>query len=106
MADQTDADALIADQIAYYRARAREYDKNLRQLERYDSLGGSVAGRPDDEDGKEVAILLDALKRMGPFDTVLELGCGTGWWTQWLAPHAPDSTAVAAPGEVVALKRQ
>ena len=106
MADQTDADALIADQIAYYRARAREYDESLRQLERYDSLGGSVAGRPDDEDGKEVAILLDALKRMGPFDTVLELGCGTGWWTQWLAQHARHVTAVDAAEEMLALNRE
>jgi 2-polyprenyl-3-methyl-5-hydroxy-6-metoxy-1,4-benzoquinol methylase len=106
MADQTDADALIADQIAYYRARAREYDESLRQLERYDSLGGSVAGRPDDEDGKEVAILLNALERMGPFDTVLELGCGTGWWTQWLAQHARHVTAVDAAEEMLALNRE
>jgi demethylmenaquinone methyltransferase/2-methoxy-6-polyprenyl-1,4-benzoquinol methylase len=104
MADETDA--LIADQIAYYRARAREYDENLRQLERYSSLGGRVAGRPDDEDGTEVATLLDALERIGRFDTVLELACGTGWWTQWLAQHAGHVTAVDAAEEMLALNRE
>jgi hypothetical protein len=59
---QADTDALIADQIAYYRARAREYDDSLRRLERYVSLGGSVAGRASqDEDEKEFAILLNAV---------------------------------------------
>jgi demethylmenaquinone methyltransferase/2-methoxy-6-polyprenyl-1,4-benzoquinol methylase len=104
-ADQADRDALVADQIAYYRARAREYDDTLRQLERYVSLGGSVAGRPGDEEGKEVAILLDALERMRPFDSVLELACGTGWWTQWLAEHGRRVTAVDAAEEMLALNR-
>lgn len=106
MAGQTDADALIADQIAYYRARAREYDENLRQLERYVSLGGSLTGGSGDEDGKEVAILLDALERVGPVDTALELACGTGWWTQWLAQHARHVTAVDAAEEMLALNRE
>jgi 2-polyprenyl-3-methyl-5-hydroxy-6-metoxy-1,4-benzoquinol methylase len=106
MADQTDADALIADQIAYYRARAREYDKNLRQLDRYVSLGGSLTGRSENEDGKEVGILLDALERMRPFDTALELACGTGWWTQWLAQHAGHVTAIDAAEEMLALNRE
>ena len=99
------SDELIADQIAYYRARAGEYDDNLRQLERYVSLGGRVAGRSGDEDGREVAILLEALEGMRPFDTVLELACGTGWWTQWLAQHARRVTAVDAAEEMVALNR-
>ena len=106
MADETDADGLIADQIAYYRARAGEYDKDLRRLERYVSLGGSVAGRSDDEDGKEVATLLGALERMGSFDTALELACGTGWWTQWLAQHAGHVTAVDAAEEMLELNRE
>ena len=86
-------DGLIADQIAYYRARAGEYDDNLRQLDRYLSLGGGVTGRPGAEESKEIAIVLEALESMRPFDTVLELACGTGWWTQWLAEHARSVTA-------------
>jgi demethylmenaquinone methyltransferase/2-methoxy-6-polyprenyl-1,4-benzoquinol methylase len=105
-ADQTDGDALIADQIAYYRARAGECDHTMRQLGRYISKGGSVAGRTDDEDGKEVTILLEALDRIRPFDTVLELACGTGWWTQWLAQNARHGTAVDAAEEMLALNRE
>ncbi len=101
-----DGDALIADQIAYYRARAAEYDDSLRQLERYVSMGGSVAGRSGNEDGKEVAILLKALEAMRPFDTILELACGTGWWTQWLAQQARHVTAVDAADEMLALNRE
>jgi demethylmenaquinone methyltransferase/2-methoxy-6-polyprenyl-1,4-benzoquinol methylase len=104
--DQPNGDALIADQIAYYRARAGEYDDTMRQLGRYASLGGAVAGRAEDEDGKEVAILLEALEGMRPFDTVLELACGTGWWTQWLAQHARRVTAVDAAAEMLALNRE
>jgi demethylmenaquinone methyltransferase/2-methoxy-6-polyprenyl-1,4-benzoquinol methylase len=105
-ADQTDGESLIADQIAYYRARAGEYDDTMRQLGRYISNGGSVAGRTDDEDGKEVTILLEALDGMRPFGTVLELACGTGWWTQWLAQHARHVTAVDAAEEMLAINRE
>jgi demethylmenaquinone methyltransferase/2-methoxy-6-polyprenyl-1,4-benzoquinol methylase len=106
VAGQTDGDALIADQIAYYRARAEEYDETMRQLGRYVSMGGSVAGRPGDEEGQELATLLEALEASRPFDTVLELACGTGWWTQWLAQHARQVTAVDAAQEMIALNRE
>jgi 2-polyprenyl-3-methyl-5-hydroxy-6-metoxy-1,4-benzoquinol methylase len=105
VAGQAGGDALIADQIAYYRARAGEYDATMRQLGRYVSMGGSVAGRSGDEEGKEVAALLEALDGMRPFDTVLELACGTGWWTQWLAQHALNVTAVDAAEEMLTLNR-
>jgi 2-polyprenyl-3-methyl-5-hydroxy-6-metoxy-1,4-benzoquinol methylase len=105
-ADQTDGDALVADQIAYYRARAGEYDQSMLELGRYVSMGGSVTGRPGDGGGDEVAVLLEALEGIRPFDTVLELACGTGWWTQWLARHAQRVTAVDAAEEMLALNRE
>ncbi len=105
-AGQTGGDALIAEQIAYYRARASEYDQSMLDLGRYLSMGGSVAGRPGDADGQEVATLLEALEGIRPFDTVLELACGTGWWTQWLAQHARRVTAIDAAEEMLALNRQ
>ena len=52
VAGQTCADALIADQIAYYRARAGEYDQSMLELGRYISMPslrrskGAVALRP------------------------------------------------------------
>ena len=106
VADEPGSDALIADQIAYYRARAGEYDQCLRELGRYLSMGGSVAGRPGKEDEQEIATLLDALEGIRPFETVLELACGTGWWTQWLAQHARQVTAVDAAEEMLALNRE
>ena len=106
VAGQTGGDALIADQIAYYRARAGEYDRSMLELGRYLSMGGRVAGRPGDSDGQEVATLLEALEGMRPFETVLELACGTGWWTQWLAHRAEDVTAVDAAPEMLALNRE
>jgi 2-polyprenyl-3-methyl-5-hydroxy-6-metoxy-1,4-benzoquinol methylase len=105
-ADQTDGDSLVADQIAYYRARAGEYDQSMRQLGRYLSMGGNIAGRPGDEDGTEIAALLEALEGIRPIDTVLELACGTGWWTQWLAQHARHVTAIDAAEEMLALNRE
>ena len=71
MAGETDRDALIADQIAYYRARAGEYDQSMRRLGRYFSTGGNVAGRPGDDDAQEIAILLEVLEGVGPFGSVL-----------------------------------
>ena len=106
VAGQTGGDGVIADQIAYYRARAGEYDRSMLELGRYLSMGGRVAGRPGDADGREVATLLAALEGMRPFETVLELACGTGWWTQWLAQHARHVTAVDAAEEMLALNEE
>src|SRR5256712_4706506 len=106
VAGRAGADELIADQIADYRARAGEYDQSMLALGRYISMGGSVAGQPGDEDGQEVATLLEALDGVRPFETVLELACGTGWWTQWLAQHAQHVTAVDAAKEMLALNRE
>src|SRR5256714_12665077 len=105
--NEAGGNALIADQIAYYRARANEYDDSLRKLERYVSLGGSVAGRHfADEDHQEIAILLSKLDGLPPFGSALELACGTGWWTQWLAHRAEDVTAGGAGARVAPPDRE
>src|SRR6185503_16254073 len=41
--------------------------------------------------------------RFQPAGRVLELACGTGWWTEQLIGHANDLTAVDASAEVLAL---
>jgi len=102
---RSDSDTLIADQIAYYRARAREYDEDLCKLARYAILGGNVAGDGSEDTG-ELTVLLNQLDRQRPFDRVLELACGTGWWTQWLARHAQHVTAVDAADEMLELNRK
>jgi SAM-dependent methyltransferase len=78
-----DLDALLDEQIAYYRARAPEYD------EVYADKGTWGA-------------FLDELPIAGD---VLELACGSGWWTPLLARRARSVTAVDAAPEMLALAR-
>ena len=48
----------------------------------------------------------ELLQRMGPYEQVLELACGTGTWTQVLLPIAHDITAIDAAPEMLAIARQ
>jgi demethylmenaquinone methyltransferase/2-methoxy-6-polyprenyl-1,4-benzoquinol methylase len=80
-------DSLLAEQIAYYRARAGEYDA---------THAFDAASR---------ASLVDALRAFAPRGRVLELACGTGQWTAELARHASQLTAVDASPEMIALNR-
>jgi SAM-dependent methyltransferase len=80
-------DALLAEQAAYYRARAAEYD----------------ATAPWDSDAASRTGLLAALRAFAPGGRVLELACGTGHWTAELAEHASELTAVDASPEMLTL---
>ena len=80
-------DSLLAEQIAYYRARAHEYDTTHAV------------------DAASRARLLDALRVFAPRGRVLELACGTGQWTAELARHASLLTAVDSSPEMIALNR-
>ena len=62
-----DGDALISEQIAYYRARAPEYDATFR--------------------GAHEPALVAALGTFAPSGSVLELAAGTGAWTQSVLQH-------------------
>jgi demethylmenaquinone methyltransferase/2-methoxy-6-polyprenyl-1,4-benzoquinol methylase len=76
--------ALLAEQMAYYRAIAAEYeDHALREP------GG-------DE-------LLAAFDSFAPTGRVLELACGSGLWTQELLRHADAITAVDASPEMLGI---
>jgi 2-polyprenyl-3-methyl-5-hydroxy-6-metoxy-1,4-benzoquinol methylase/ribosomal protein S18 acetylase RimI-like enzyme len=96
-----DADSLIRQQIAYYQARASEYDEWFLRRGRYDR--GSELNR---QWSREVEQVRDLLDRFGPEGRVLELACGTGLWTQQLAKRALTITAVDAVAEVIELNRQ
>jgi demethylmenaquinone methyltransferase/2-methoxy-6-polyprenyl-1,4-benzoquinol methylase len=74
---------------AYYGARAGEYDRvyskperqdDLRKIERW--LPGALAGR-----------------------AVLEVACGTGYWTQFLSPAATRVTALDASSETLEIAK-
>jgi SAM-dependent methyltransferase len=76
--------ALVAEQIAYYRAHAADYDV-------------AYVGNDDwDRCVEELPVAGD----------VLELACGTGHWTPLLAARARSVTAVDAAPEVLVLARQ
>lgn len=74
---------------SYYAARANEYDNvylkperqnDLRQIERW--LSGVFAGR-----------------------SVLDVACGTGYWTQFFAPHCARVVAIDSAPETLQVAR-
>lgn len=91
MADN-DLAGLLAEQIAYYRARADEYDATYPLDARADA------------DAR--ARLVTTLEALAPYGRVLELACGTGQWTVELARHATAVTAVDAAPEALAICRR
>lgn len=78
---------LLAEQVAYYRARAPEYLE-----ETLDLPGGEQ--------------LEEALETFAPTGDVLELACGPGTWTLQLLRHAATVTAVDASPEMLAIARE
>jgi SAM-dependent methyltransferase len=94
-------DTLLQEQIAYYRARAGEYDQWFLRQGRYDH-GPELNQQWFDEAGQ----VAEALAAFVPTGRVLELACGTGLWTQHLARAASSLTAVDSSPEVIALNRE
>jgi SAM-dependent methyltransferase len=92
--------ALLREQIEYYRARASEYDEWFLRRGRYD-LGPELNAQWF----AEVAAVAAALDAFAPCGEVLELACGTGWWTEHLVRHAASITAVDASPEAIELNR-
>ncbi len=91
---------LLAEQIAYYRARASEYDEWWERRGRFDR--GAQANARWFAETEE---LREALERFDLAGSVLELACGTGIWTERLAGHAARLTAVDSSPEVIAINR-
>ncbi len=83
-ADETDA--LLAEQIAYYRAIAPEYETH------------AIPGAGSDA-------LVAALDAFHPSGRVLELACGPGAWTERLLRYDTTVTAVDAAPEMLARAR-
>jgi ubiquinone/menaquinone biosynthesis C-methylase UbiE len=93
-------DALLSEQLDYYRARAGEYDRWWNREGRFD--------RGADANARwfaEASSLEGVLERFAPHGDVLELACGTGLWTRHLVNHAGTLTAVDAAEEVLAINR-
>lgn len=79
--------AVLHEQVAFYRARAPEYDQ-------------SVATQDQLEPVKRT------LREMGPVDHIVELACGTGLWTKELAKIGQSVTAIDASPEMIEINRR
>lgn len=93
--------ALLDEQIAYYRARAGEYEDWFFRRGRYD--------RGDAHRHAwfaELDVVEAALRDARPRGRVLELACGTGLWTRRLVADAEEVHAIDASPEVIALNRE
>lgn len=95
--------ALLADQIAYYRARAAEYDEWWVRAGRFDR--GALLNAAWRADAAAVEAALDAYLVAARPRRALELACGTGLFTRRLAAVVADVVAVDASPEVIALNR-
>jgi len=93
--------AILDEQMAYYRARAHEYDEWFLRQGRYDR-------GPEHRDqwlgeAAQIEVQLRAAVRGAE---VLELACGTGLWTQRLAEDNLRVMAVDASSETIAISRK
>lgn len=95
------SDAVLKQQIEYYRARAGEYDEWFYRVNRYDQ--GEALNRQWFAEAEQVA---QALNGLGTFDRALELAAGTGIWTEKLAGMAKHVTAIDASEEVLRINRE
>lgn len=91
---------VLEEMVAYYRARAPEYDEWWQRQGRYDR--GPELNRRWFTEIHEVLTAFDALDLRGD---VLELAPGTGNWTQRLLQIADTITAVDASPEMVAINQ-
>jgi SAM-dependent methyltransferase len=91
-------DPLLAEQRAYYRARAPEYDEWWQRRGRYDR-GSDLAEEWD----RQTAQVSTALDTFGATGDVLEMAGGTGWWTEHLARTARRLTVIDSSPETLAL---
>lgn len=104
---QEDARRLLREQIAYYEARAAEYDRMLAHSGGYHGhrhTSPKAGDAPDDDQGWERLVRI--LEDFRPLGHVLEIACGTGAWTQRLALTASTVTALDASASMIEINRQ
>ncbi len=95
--------AVLAEQVEYYRKRAGEYDEWWFRTGRYDH-GPELNGAWHADVREVEAALVRYLDAARP-QRALELACGTGLFTRWLAPRVGRVLALDASPEVQAINR-
>ncbi|HEX3976733.1 MAG TPA: class I SAM-dependent methyltransferase [Solirubrobacteraceae bacterium] len=83
-------DALLAEQVAYYRAMAPEYLEDA-----------GVEGVTEEQQDATARAILAALDSAAPLGDVLELACGPGTFTGELASRATSVTGLDASPEML-----
>lgn len=91
---------LLQEQIAYYRARAREYNEWWYRQGRYDR--GEANNRRWFAEAEQIRA---ALHRLPHQPHILELAAGTGIWTRELVKIGGRITAVDASPEMIAINK-
>ncbi|MEX2161640.1 MAG: class I SAM-dependent methyltransferase [Anaerolineales bacterium] len=89
---------LLQEQLAYYRARAGEYDESVLRT-------GRFAGPGLPEVDAEWQHLIDAVRALPPCESALELACGTGIWTAKLLNIAETILALDGAAEMLEVNR-
>lgn len=95
---------ILEEQLAYYRARAEEYDESVG------GIGSTSTSAAQAEDSGTYANaewqqIVSALHALSPAGDVLELACGTGIWTQELLKISQSITALDGSPEMIRLNR-
>ncbi len=90
----------LAEQIAYYRARAPEYDAWANRENDFDR------GHHNEAWHAEKRRLAAALTRFWPGGNVLEIAGGTGQWTERLIRYTPLVTVIDAAPEALEENRK
>jgi demethylmenaquinone methyltransferase/2-methoxy-6-polyprenyl-1,4-benzoquinol methylase len=103
-ASHTTDPTVLAEQIAYYRKRAGEYDEWWFRTGRYDH--GEELNAAWTADVTEVESALCAWLDARRPRRALELACGTGLFTRWVAPRVGTLLALDASPEVQAINRE
>lgn len=78
---------VLEDQIAFYRARAVEYDQSLATRD-------------------QLVTVKQSLRALGPFAETIELACGTGIWTKELVTISQVVRAIDASPEMIEINRR
>jgi demethylmenaquinone methyltransferase/2-methoxy-6-polyprenyl-1,4-benzoquinol methylase len=95
-----DTNQLLEKQIAYYRARAEEYDEWFYRKGCYDR--GEASNHQWFAEGQ---IVRDALHSLPHQSHILELAPGTGIWTQELIKLGDKVTAIDASPEMININK-
>jgi SAM-dependent methyltransferase len=95
-------EALLADQIRYYDERAPIYEQLYFLQGRY-AVGDADAARAWRRETERLERFTQGLEATG---SVLELACGNGLWTRFLAPKARRLVAVDASSRMLVRNRE